>query len=191
MELAPQNPYRMWDRQLPGIPAEEHRARQSPEYSGKRRQPRWQSPSLVKRSCLSELGRRTIKDGPWHQCWAFTHPCTWPLTRVQTPTHMPTDMHTWTDSTQRRTLGWKRGQGNRRFCEYLWVLVYRDPSYYLFVVSHLALSSPAPHSAQYRSSWWSVSLTSRNAQAPLGWPWRYGYAQMSPSKANSMSQTCI
>lgn len=191
MELAPQNPYRMWDGQLPGIPAEEHRARQSPDYSGKRHQPRWQSPGLVKRTCLSELGRRTIKDGPWHQCWASTRPCTWPFTRANPHTYAHGYAHVNRQHTESHTGMEMRTREKSWFCEYLWVLVYRDPSYYLFVVSRLALSSPAPHSAQYRSSWWSVSLTSRIAQAPLGWLWRYGYAQMSPSKANSMSQTCI
>lgn len=37
---------------------------------------------------------------------------------------MPTYMHTWTDSTQRHTLEWKRGQGNRTL---LWLFMGVSP----------------------------------------------------------------
>lgn len=91
--------------------------------------------------------------------------------------------------TQRHTLEWKWGQGTRTL---LWHFMGVSPQRpLLFVVAPLSLSSLDPHSAEYRSSLWSISLTSRNPQVTLDRPWRYGYLQMSPSKANSMSQTCI
>lgn len=174
-----------------GTATEEGRAGQSPEYSGKRRQPHWQSTSLVKRTCLSELGIRTIKEGSW-QHWASTRPCTWPFTHVQPPTHMPTYMHTWTDTyayVYAHHSYAHRGQGTRTL---LWLFMGVSPQRpLLFVVAPLSLSSPAPHSAEYRSSLWSISLTSRNPQVTLDRLWWYGYVQMSPPKANSMSQTCI